>query len=234
MSVVVLNSAEAMHELLDRRGANFCERPTRPLVEVSGASRGMSMAPYTPRLQHLRRMVKEVGGSAGVDKYADIVETERHRFLRRVLDDQSDLVKHLQRHNTPASQPLTHSLPTTNRSSASAIVDVNYGYDICDDSDAIYIMLKKGMKAITELLMKRGTIADVLPIRTSSIDTSNLSGSYGPFSSFLSSLIPWRSSFPGCKGSSRLRYGSQRETVSGCQGAAGMLLALVWPFCILN
>jgi hypothetical protein len=95
--IIVLTTAEAINDLLDRRGANFSDRPSRPLLEMSGAAKGVGSSPYGQRLVRMRRMILSVGGKSGAERYAHVLYQERHRFLRRLLEDPtgSQVAKHI-------------------------------------------------------------------------------------------------------------------------------------------
>jgi hypothetical protein len=52
-----------------------------------------------------------------------------------------------------------------NSSTASTILDVNYGIDVYNEDDPIIDMMVNGMKHILEILPLKGSIADSFPFR---------------------------------------------------------------------
>lgn len=124
-SYVLLTTAEAAFELLDRRWSEFSERPKFNLLELTGTSSSLILSSYGPRLQRMRRMALKFVGKSGTENFADMVNLERHRFLRRMLEDPSRLPQHLF------------------VSTSAAVVDVCYGYDISDAQDQILDLIRR-------------------------------------------------------------------------------------------
>jgi hypothetical protein len=94
--IIVLTSAQAVYDLLDQKGAIYSDRPIRPILDAAGISQGLTMSSYNPRVKEMRRMVaNEVGGKAGTERFLDVISTERHRLLRRLLEDPSNFAKHI-------------------------------------------------------------------------------------------------------------------------------------------
>jgi hypothetical protein len=94
--IIVLTSAQAVYDLLDQKGAIYSDRPIRPILDAAGISQGLTMSSYNPRVKEMRRMVaNEVGGKAGTERFLDVIGTERHRLLRRLLEDPSNFAKHI-------------------------------------------------------------------------------------------------------------------------------------------
>jgi hypothetical protein len=84
-SVVVINSAELASEILDRRGVDYADRPFIPILRMAGLER--EMEPYGPFIRGMRRLTLHMGNKTGVERYTDILHQERHRLVRRLLDN---------------------------------------------------------------------------------------------------------------------------------------------------
>lgn len=120
---LIINSADAAFDLLDQRGADYADRPIRPLLDLCGASSSVANSQYGPRLQRMRRMIISWVGKGSRTRHGHMLETERHRFLRRVLEDPGNLAQH------------------TLTSSSASILDVVFGLDVHDMKDPTIVML---------------------------------------------------------------------------------------------
>ncbi|KAI0179025.1 cytochrome P450 [Hypoxylon sp. FL1284] len=83
--MVVLNSQKAANELLDKRGANYQDRPRFVLFEVMGWGLTLTFLPYGPRFR-LHRSVLQTGFTkTAVTNYRPIQEDEGRQAVARIL-----------------------------------------------------------------------------------------------------------------------------------------------------
>ncbi|KAI1137387.1 cytochrome P450 [Hypoxylon sp. FL0543] len=83
--MVVLNTQRAANELLDKRGANYQDRPRFVLFDVMGWGLTLTFLPYGPRFR-LHRSVLQTGFTrTAITKYRPIQEDEARQAVSRIL-----------------------------------------------------------------------------------------------------------------------------------------------------
>lgn len=93
---VVVNSAKVAFEMLDRKGALYSDRPIRPMLELSTIDQAVVQVPYGDRHRKLRTLIlKALGTKATVSGFATVFEENWNRFLRRIVEDPSQLREHI-------------------------------------------------------------------------------------------------------------------------------------------
>lgn len=94
-SFIIINSARAAFEMLDKKGALYSDRAKRAMLELSDLDMDIPQAPYGDRHRKLRTMIlKSLGTRATVTSFADVFDTHWNRFLRRVVES-TDTSRHL-------------------------------------------------------------------------------------------------------------------------------------------
>jgi cytochrome P450 len=90
--VIILNSAEAASALFDDRGSIYSHRPHSHFAnDLVGWRDLLLMQRDGPRMREGRRLFAQVMGSKAVlEDHLPLVESETHRFIRRVLDEDGD------------------------------------------------------------------------------------------------------------------------------------------------
>ncbi|TBU44100.1 cytochrome P450 [Dichomitus squalens] len=92
-SYVVLNSAEAMYELLDKRTANTSDRVQTPMIELSGSSLNLGFMPYGQWWRRHRRYFWQHFRPEAIGPYRQTQQSAAHMFLQKLCDNPSDLRK---------------------------------------------------------------------------------------------------------------------------------------------
>ncbi|KAI2604143.1 cytochrome P450 [Hypoxylon fragiforme] len=83
--MIVLNSQKAANELLDKRGANYQDRPRFVLFDVMGWGLTLTFLPYGPRFR-LHRSVLQTGFTkTAITNYRPIQEDEARQAVSRIL-----------------------------------------------------------------------------------------------------------------------------------------------------
>lgn len=97
---VILNSAQAALDLLEKRGAKYAGRPFLVAAgEMIGWDQSLVLHQYTDKFRGMRRMLHQfMGGRTQVSKFYGIQEEESRRFLRRVLRDPKDISQHIRKY----------------------------------------------------------------------------------------------------------------------------------------
>jgi hypothetical protein len=90
--ILILNTAQAVDDLLERRSAVYSDRPQLYFFELAGRSLSVfNIATDHPWFRQYRRLLHgELGPKATVD-YADVVRKQSLRFLQRLAKHPSDL-----------------------------------------------------------------------------------------------------------------------------------------------
>jgi cytochrome P450 len=92
-SIVILNSAAAASDLLDKRSGIYSDRPFLMMGgELVGWKNTLALTPYGSRFRSIRRMLHGLMGTkSALAPYRPQIELESRRFLRRVLDNPTNV-----------------------------------------------------------------------------------------------------------------------------------------------
>ncbi|KAG6902622.1 hypothetical protein C0995_014228 [Termitomyces sp. Mi166 len=115
--IIVLNSVEAAVDLLDRRSANYSDRPYFPIFELMGWREALTFTGYGKSFQKYRRMLQEYLKSTKIISYQPIQAQATHILLQNLLSDESRREEWLRRFST------------------SIVMRVAYGHQITSDED---------------------------------------------------------------------------------------------------
>ncbi|KAF2969995.1 hypothetical protein GQX73_g3492 [Xylaria multiplex] len=86
-SIIVLNSIEAAHELLDKRGANYSDRPRFVLFEVMGWGVTLTFLRWSPRFVLHRKLLQKSFTQSACKAYQPIQAEEARRAARAIVAD---------------------------------------------------------------------------------------------------------------------------------------------------
>jgi hypothetical protein len=91
--LVVLNSAEAAKSMLEKKSAISSDRPILQMGgELVGWRGTLALTPYGDRFRKIRKYMYGVMGSKSlVAQYHDVIFSETHKSLRRVLVGNTDI-----------------------------------------------------------------------------------------------------------------------------------------------
>ena len=98
--IVILNSAQAAVDLLEKRGAKYAGRPYLTAAgEMMGWDQSLVLNQYTDRFRGMRRMLHQFMGSrTHVTKFHGREEEKTRHFLRHVMNDPKNLSEHIRRY----------------------------------------------------------------------------------------------------------------------------------------
>ncbi|EIN03788.1 cytochrome P450 [Punctularia strigosozonata HHB-11173 SS5] len=148
---VVLNSPQAAQDLFEKKGSIYCDRPYMTMSSelVGWRETLLDIAPYDERTRELRRLItKQLGSKTNLGGYADLLQTQVQRFLRRVLDD-------------PESERLGTHIRTT---IAAVILDIAYGYEVQEKDDPLIRLADGTLKELVQVLTPGAYLVDSLPL----------------------------------------------------------------------
>lgn len=91
--IIVLNSPEAIQDLLIKRGSNYSDRPILQMAALSGWGRLFGLLPYGQKHQTTRKYCNRVLNIAACRDHAPLLEHSAQRFIEKLNEDNSSLVK---------------------------------------------------------------------------------------------------------------------------------------------
>lgn len=99
--VIILSSLEAAIDLLGKRDVHS-DRPTSYLAgKLMGWDQLLPFCPYNLHLRNMRRVLHRNFGAYGqlekMDRYHELIESEVHKFLARLLDRPEDFAGHIRK-----------------------------------------------------------------------------------------------------------------------------------------
>ncbi|KAI0444551.1 putative O-methylsterigmatocystin oxidoreductase [Xylaria telfairii] len=86
-SIIVLDSIEAAHDLLDKRGANYADRPRFVLFEVMGWGVTLTFLRWSPRFILHRKLIQTSFTQSASKAYRPIQTEEARRAAQAILAD---------------------------------------------------------------------------------------------------------------------------------------------------
>ncbi|KAJ5606342.1 hypothetical protein N7510_009123 [Penicillium lagena] len=97
-TIVIVNESRIATELLSKRSALYSSRPNLVFAsELVGWEHILAMQTYSDRFRAYRKAIQPyLGSETTVAQYNTLQETEAHRFLFRVLNDQARIAEHIQ------------------------------------------------------------------------------------------------------------------------------------------
>lgn len=84
-SIIVLNSVEAARDLMDKRGANYADRPRFVLFEVMGWGITLTFLRWSPRFKLHRKLLQQSFTQTACKAYRPIQVEEAHRAVRSII-----------------------------------------------------------------------------------------------------------------------------------------------------
>ncbi|KAK0387865.1 hypothetical protein NLU13_4110 [Sarocladium strictum] len=88
--VIVLNSVQAAVDLLDKKGANFCDRPRFVLFEVMGWGKTLTFLRWGPTFRKHRRVLQKTFQKSNIVQFRPLQERETAIMLDGVAADPDD------------------------------------------------------------------------------------------------------------------------------------------------
>ncbi|KAF7541762.1 hypothetical protein G7Z17_g11875 [Cylindrodendrum hubeiense] len=144
-SIVVLNSAEAARDILERKGANFCDRPKFTLLEVMGWGKTLTFLPFGERWQMHRRLLQTSFSNTNVRRWHTLQMTEARRTVRNILRRPDGWETSLR------------------RLAVAIVLQVSYGTEVPDDDDPYIQIANDAMYATGNGGAPANSIVDLVP-----------------------------------------------------------------------
>jgi len=95
-NVIVLNSSEVVHELLEKRSNIYSDRPILPLGgEIIGWGRGIVLAQHEAKHKTARKLIAQTMGKSQAKRFWGLQEWQTARFLQRLEENSDELIDHI-------------------------------------------------------------------------------------------------------------------------------------------
>ena len=143
--IVVLNSARAATELLDKKGANYSDRPRFVLFEVMGWHKTLTFLPYGPDFRLHRRILQKSFLNSNITQYRPLQEEEMAVMLRGITEKPGDWEKILRRFAT------------------AVVLGIGFGIRIRHDSDPLVQAAADASYVLSHSGAPAGTPVDYFP-----------------------------------------------------------------------
>ncbi|KDN35871.1 hypothetical protein RSAG8_11233, partial [Rhizoctonia solani AG-8 WAC10335] len=144
--LVVVNSMQIASDLLDKRSANYSERPTFEMAgEIMGWSKSVVLSQYGDRLKRYRKLLQSVLGRSSAPRFRPLQQREALRFAQRMMETPEDLVQHI-RHNA-----------------AAVIMKIGYGYEVTSTSDRYISIAERALASFASATVPGAHLVDLVP-----------------------------------------------------------------------
>ncbi|CVK99546.1 related to cytochrome p450 [Fusarium mangiferae] len=144
-STVVLNSADVARDILDKKGANFCDRPRFTLLEVMGWGKTLTFLPFGERWQMHRKLLQTSFSNTNVRQWHSLQITEARRTIRNIL-----------------KKPETWET-SLRRLAVAIVLQVSYGTQVLEDDDPYIQIANDAMHATGNGGVPANSIVDLVP-----------------------------------------------------------------------
>ncbi|KAM4065259.1 cytochrome p450 [Hirsutella rhossiliensis] len=143
--VVVLNSVRTAVDLLDKRGANYCDRPRFVLFEVMGWGKTLTFLRWGPDFRMHRRILQKSFQKSSVVRYQPLQERETAILLKGILNSPAEWENALRRFAT------------------AVVLGIGFGINIDSDSDPFIQVAADASYALAHGGAPAGTPVDFFP-----------------------------------------------------------------------
>lgn len=152
--IVVLNSASAASDLLEKRSAIYSDRACPPIIKdptLFDWSQTIGMVGYNDTWRHYRRMMNAWLNNRAVIQFHNLQEHQTRLLLQRLLDASGK--------SHPFERVKSEFFFTT----ASIMFQLAYGYQLRGDHDQYYMEAKKAIEHIMSSVMFTNFYVNLFP-----------------------------------------------------------------------
>ncbi|KAK7472246.1 hypothetical protein VKT23_000367 [Stygiomarasmius scandens] len=146
--MVVLNSAKAVEDILEKRSANYSDRPPGYMInELMGWAWDFAHMRYSDWWSRLhRKTFHQYFQPRQVPDFYPIQRESASSFLKKLVESPDDFLEHVRYH------------------AGSIILKVVYGYNMKYKNDRYVILADKAVRGLSEALAHGSFLVDFLPI----------------------------------------------------------------------
>ncbi|TBU24770.1 cytochrome P450 [Dichomitus squalens] len=109
--IVVLGSAQAIYEYLEKRSANTSDRVQSPMIELSGSSLNIAFMPYGQWWRRHRRSFWQYFHREATEGYKNTQQSAAHIFLQELWERPSDLREVIRLNFTAVIMKIGYDIP---------------------------------------------------------------------------------------------------------------------------
>lgn len=143
--VIVLNSVRAAVDLLDKRGANYCDRPRFVLFEVMGWGRTLTFLQWGAAFRMHRKVLQKSFQKSNITQYRPLQERETTTMLKGIVENPAEWENIMRRFAT------------------AIVLGIGFGIKIENDSDPFIQMATDASYALGHGGAPAGTPVDFFP-----------------------------------------------------------------------
>ncbi|KAG6847485.1 hypothetical protein H0H93_007829, partial [Arthromyces matolae] len=149
--MLVVNSADAAQELLDKRGAIYSSRPVRTMqAELMGFGFLFSGLPYDDWYKQHRNMFHQYFQSKTVSNYHDLQLKHSHTLLRNLMSFD------------PANPALLDRYLRT--TTAAIVLEICYGHQVADKGDEYVTLADRALAGVSTSGVFGSYMVDYIPL----------------------------------------------------------------------
>ncbi|KAJ1300653.1 hypothetical protein OPQ81_002301 [Rhizoctonia solani] len=155
--LIVLNSAEAATEILDKRSASYSDRPQIPMVmdaSLMNWSGLTSMIGYNDLWRHHRRVMNNWLNARSVTQFYDLQERQARSLLKRLLSATN--------HNSPFGQ-VKNEFFFHPSAMGSLMLQLAYGYKPQDHQDQFFKEARLAFHNVMSAAMQTNFFVNIFP-----------------------------------------------------------------------
>ncbi|KAH0578149.1 hypothetical protein H2248_004113 [Termitomyces sp. 'cryptogamus'] len=147
-SIIIINSVEVAHKLLNEKGRIYSDRPVLPMGgELIGWKNAIPLLRYGDKFQLHRKRFHQLFGTPAATK--TLHETENigvRNFLRNVCNSPGDLTAYIKQHV------------------GTFALDIVYGYEAKEEDDPFIHFIDRGMEQFSVATAPGAFLVDVFPL----------------------------------------------------------------------
>jgi cytochrome P450 len=144
--IIILNSVEAAHNLLDKRGANYADRPRFVVFEMMGWGVTLTFLRWSPRFRLHRKLLQQSFTQSACKPYRPIQQEEARRAVKAMLRKPQDWENFLRQFST------------------AVVLRIGFGIEIQEKNDPYVQMALDVEEATGKGGVPGASIVDLIPI----------------------------------------------------------------------
>lgn len=164
--MIILNSARAAVDMLDKKSAIYSDRPTLQMGgELVGWKNTLVLLPYGDRFRRYRRIFYSlIGSQATMKQYHPPQELETRRFLRRVLSKPEELAAHVRKYVTIFFLAKL-CIQCIFRTAGAVVLRISHGYEVKENDDPFIRLADQATEQFSAATKAGAFIVDLIPAR---------------------------------------------------------------------
>ncbi|CAE6444316.1 unnamed protein product [Rhizoctonia solani] len=151
---VILNSAEAATDLLEKRSAIYSDRSPAPMMSdprLMGWSTNAGMIRYNDLWRHYRRLFNNWFNTRAAPQFHKIQQNQARALLRRLLEVSEE------------AHPFSRARDEFFFTLASTMFQVGYGYQLKEPDDPFFVNARQTIHNFTEASMFTNFLVNIFP-----------------------------------------------------------------------